>query len=204
MLNGQYMRLHTHAFSLTDRLPLRAGRRRIQALATALHLADRLTDAGQRYFNLAVNMNFTQGRRTQYVVAACLYSACRMEKTSHMLIDFSDLLEINVFVLGATYLKLSQALALQLPTVDPSLYISRFAALLEFGEETQKVAQDAVRLVARMGRDWMHIGRRPAGICGACLLLAARMNNFRRSVAEVIQVNSRIGTWVKSLLLSAC
>jgi len=105
-----------------------------------------------------------------------------------MLIDFSDLLEINVFVLGATYLKLSQALALQLPTVDPSLYISRFAALLEFGEETQKVAQDAVRLVARMGRDWMHIGRRPAGICGACLLLAARMNNFRRSVAEVIQV----------------
>lgn len=34
----------------------------------------------------------------------------------------------------------------------------------------------------------MHIGRRPAGVCGACLLLAARMNNFRRSIAEVVQV----------------
>jgi transcription factor IIIB 90 kDa subunit len=31
-------------------------------------------------------------------------------------------------------------------------------------------------------------GRRPAGICGAALLLAARMNNFRRSVEEVVQV----------------
>ena len=31
-------------------------------------------------------------------------------------------------------------------------------------------------------------GRRPAGICGAALLLAARMNNFRRSVEEIIQV----------------
>lgn len=31
-------------------------------------------------------------------------------------------------------------------------------------------------------------GRRPAGICGACLLLAARMNNFRRSVEEIVQV----------------
>lgn len=31
-------------------------------------------------------------------------------------------------------------------------------------------------------------GRRPAGICGACLLLAARMNNFRRSVQEIVQV----------------
>jgi transcription factor IIIB subunit 2 len=151
-------------------------------------------------------MNFVQGRRTQYVVAACLYSACRVDKTSHMLIDFSDLLEvrlehsndnavltshddqINVFVLGSTYLKLVKELSLNLPSVDPSLYISRFAALLEFGDETQKVAQDAVRLVARMARDWMHIGRRPSGICGACLLLAARMNNFRRSITEVVQV----------------
>lgn len=96
--------------------------------------------------------------------------------------------QINVFVLGSTYLKLVKELSLQLPSVDPSLYISRFAALLEFGDETQKVAQDAVRLVARMGRDWMHIGRRPAGVCGACLLLAARMNNFRRSITEVVQV----------------
>ncbi|CAG8439942.1 11419_t:CDS:2 [Acaulospora colombiana] len=39
-----------------------------------------------------------------------------------------------------------------------------------------------------MGRDWMQTGRRPAGICGACLLIAARMNNFRRSVKEVIAV----------------
>ena len=40
----------------------------------------------------------------------------------------------------------------------------------------------------RFDRDWMTKGRRPAGICGACLLLAARMNNFRRSVEEIVQV----------------
>lgn len=34
----------------------------------------------------------------------------------------------------------------------------------------------------------MQVGRRPAGVCGACLLLAARMNNFRRSITEVVQV----------------
>jgi transcription factor IIIB subunit 2 len=72
--------------------------------------------------------------------------------------------------------------------MDPSLYISRFAALLEFKDETQKVATDAVRLVQRFKRDWMDTGRRPAGICGACLLLAARMNNFRRSMQEIVQV----------------
>ena len=50
------------------------------------------------------------------------------------------------------------------------------------------MAKDAVRIVQRMNRDWMTPGRRPAGICGAALILAARMNNFRRTVREVVYV----------------
>jgi transcription factor IIIB subunit 2 len=97
-------------------------------------------------------------------------------------------MQVNVFELGHTYLQLVQALNLRLPLVDPSHYISRFAALLEFGDETHAVAHDAVRLVQRFDRDWLTKGRRPAGICGAALLLAARMNHFRRSIEEIVQV----------------
>lgn len=43
-------------------------------------------------------------------------------------------------------------------------------------------------------------GRRPAGICGACILLAARMNNFRRSVEEVVQVVKIADTTLKKRL----
>ena len=107
---------------------------------------------------------------------------------------------MNVFELGHTYLQLVQTLNLRLPLVDPSHYISRFAALLEFGDETHQVAMDAVRLVQRFDRDWMTRGRRPAGICGACLLLAARMNNFRRSVAEIVQVVKIADTTLKKRL----
>lgn len=81
-----------------------------------------------------------------------------------------------------------RCLALPLPVIDPSIYISRFASLLDFGDETQRVAIDATRLVNRFNKDWITHGRRPAGICGACLLIAARMNHFRRSVAEIVQV----------------
>lgn len=93
-----------------------------------------------------------------------------------------------------------QTLNLRLPLVDPSHYIARFAALLEFGDETPKVATDAVRLVQRFDRDWMTKGRRPAGICGACLLLAARMNNFRRSMQEIVQVVKIADTTLKKRL----
>jgi transcription factor IIIB 90 kDa subunit len=105
-----------------------------------------------------------------------------------------------VFELGHTYLQLVQTLNLRLPLVDPSHYISRFAALLEFGEETHRVASDAVRLVQRFDRDWLTRGRRPAGICGAALLLAARMNNFRRSIQEIVQVVKIADTTLKKRL----
>lgn len=175
--------------------------RKIQNFAAALRLSEVVCLAATRLYTLAVEHKFTKGRKSNNVAAVCLYVACRQKETrNYMLIDFSDLLQVNVFELGHIYLQLVQTLNLKLPLIDPSHYISRFAALLEFGEETHKVATDAVRLVQRFDRDWVTRGRRPAGICGAALLLAARMNNFRRSVEEIVQVVKIADTTLKKRL----
>ncbi|KAI0701094.1 hypothetical protein BC835DRAFT_1442700 [Cytidiella melzeri] len=164
--------------------------RKIQQICHHFRLSDIVSLAATRLYTLALEHKFTRGRRSMHVVAVCVYVACRQKETrNYMLIDFSDLLQqVNVFELGHTYLQLVRTLNLRLPPIDPSHHISRFAALLEFGDETPRVAVDATRLVARMDRDWLARGRRPSGICGAALLLAARMNNFRRSIAEIVQV----------------
>ncbi|KII94747.1 hypothetical protein PLICRDRAFT_97432, partial [Plicaturopsis crispa FD-325 SS-3] len=175
--------------------------RKIQSIATILRLSEVVCLAATRLYTLAVEHKFTKGRKSLNVVAVCLYVACRQKETrNYMLIDFSDLLQVNVFELGHTYLQLVQTLNLRLPLIDPAHYISRFAALLEFGDATHQVAADAVRLVQRFDRDWMTRGRRPAGICGAALLLAARMNNFRRSVQEIVQVVKIADTTLKKRL----
>ncbi|KAH9475098.1 Transcription factor IIIB 60 kDa subunit [Psilocybe cubensis] len=175
--------------------------KKIQNIANVLKLSEVVCLAATRLYTLAVEHKFTKGRKSMNVVAVCLYVACRQKETrNYMLIDFSDLLQVNVFELGHTYLQLVQTLNLRLPLVDPSHYISRFSALLEFGDETHRVATDAVRLVQRFDRDWMTRGRRPAGICGAALLLAARMNNFRRSVEEIVQVVKIADTTLKKRL----
>ena len=171
----------------------------INRMATARGVPAHVAERALRFLQLALDggsatatgsqpKNFVLGRKSDYTVASCLYVACRLAKTTHMLIDFADVIQVNVFVLGRSYLRLLRVLNLQMPLIDPSFYISRFAALLEFGDETQRVVTDATRLVARFKTDWMVEGRRPAGICGACLLLAARMNHFRRSVTEIVQV----------------
>lgn len=42
------------------------------------------------------------------MIAACLYVVCRREKLPHMLIDFADVLQTNLYVLGSTFLKFTQ------------------------------------------------------------------------------------------------
>jgi transcription factor IIIB subunit 2 len=173
-----------------------SGRRMLQLVADALRLRSQHVDAANRLFQLAVQHNFIQGRRTQNVIAACLYIICRIQRTPHLLIDFSDNLQTNVYVLGSTFLKLAKILNVNIPIIDPSLYIHRFAAQLELKsnensqliDKTHMVAMSALRLVAKMKRDWISIGRRPSGICGACLLIAARMHGFKRSQKEILNI----------------
>jgi hypothetical protein len=39
-----------------------------------------------------------------------------------------------------------------------------------------------------MKRDWIAAGRRPSGLCGAAILIAARSHNFNRTVREVARI----------------
>ena len=116
--------------------------------------------------------------------------SCSLYGMRNLLTDF---VQINVFKLGRTYKVLLEELRVGgnvflMNPIDPESLIYRFAKQLEFGSSTMQVASEAVRIVQRMSRDWMTIGRRPAGVCGAALILAARMNNFRRTVREVVYV----------------
>ncbi|EDO17947.1 hypothetical protein Kpol_1010p65 [Vanderwaltozyma polyspora DSM 70294] len=166
------------------------ARRKLRAVSHALGIPEYITDAAHQWYKLALHQNFVQGRRSQNVIASCLYIACRKEKTHHMLIDFSSRLQVSVYSIGATFLKMVKRLHItNLPLADPSLFIQHFAEKLDLGDKKIKVVKDAVKLAQRMSKDWMYEGRRPAGIAGACILLACRMNNLRRTHSEIVAVS---------------
>ncbi|XP_028252631.1 transcription factor IIIB 90 kDa subunit-like isoform X2 [Parambassis ranga] len=179
---------HTSVGKESRAQTLQSGKRQIQQLGSQLQLNQHCLDTAFNFFKLVVSKHLTRGRKTEHVIAACLYLVCRTEGTPHMLLDLSDLLQVNVYILGKTFLLLARELCINAPAIDPCLYIPRFAHMLEFGMKTHEVSMTALRLVQRMKRDWMHTGRRPSGLCGAALLVAARMHKFRRSVRDVISV----------------
>ncbi|KAF7542951.1 hypothetical protein G7046_g10085 [Stylonectria norvegica] len=171
---------------------IREAKGLMQGYAQQLSVSESMVTAGTQVFKLASSANFIQGRTLASVAAVCLYAACRAEPPCKvMLIDLADLVQLNVFKLGRIFKKLNEVVPIGndgLIPVYPEDLIWRFATKMEFHQETAKVAEDAVRLVKRMSRDWMVMGRRPSGICGACLLMAARMHNFRRTVREVVYI----------------
>jgi transcription factor IIIB subunit 2 len=105
-----------------------------------------------------------------------------------MLIDFSDALQVNVYVLGTCFLKFRRLLGLKLEIIDPALFVYRCAAHLDLDDKANAVALTALRLVGRMKRDWIVAGRRPAGICAAALLIAARAHGFSRHHQDVTKI----------------
>lgn len=174
------------------------GKAEIAQIAERLGMRPReeLVGAAHRLYKLAVQRNFTRGRRTNQVAGSCLYIVCRQEDKPYMLIDFSDALQTNVYILGSVFLQLCRLLRLESHPVirrpvDPSLYIHRFADKLPLPNKRAHhlVVNTALRLVASMKRDWMQTGRRPSGVCGAALFVAARMHgNHTVSKKDVVSV----------------
>lgn len=167
---------------------LQNGRQKIAQIGQQLRLNQHCIDTAFNFFKMAVSKKLTRGRKNSHVTAACLYMVCRTEGTPHMLLDFSDVVQVNVYELGRTFLHLTTALCINIPPIDPCHHIIRFAHKLEFGDKTHEVSMTALRLVQRMKRDWIHTGRRPSGLCGAALLVAARLHDFSRTPKDIIKV----------------
>uniref|UniRef100_A0A0B6ZNB7 B-related factor 1 n=1 Tax=Arion vulgaris TaxID=1028688 RepID=A0A0B6ZNB7_9EUPU len=197
-----------HGFSSEEsrKLTLENGYRRLKELGGQLRMHQSSIETAFGFFKLAVGQRFTRGRKMEHVLASCLYLVCRVdpggsEDLELMLIDFSDLIQANVHVLGRTFVQLATELCQNIRIVDPVIYIRRFANQLHFEDRINKVVESATRLVARMKRDWMHTGRRPAGLCGAALLISSRMHNFNRTIDQIIKVVKVCESTVRKRLL---
>lgn len=133
--------------------------------------------------------HWTKGRQTIHVVAAAMYMVCREKETPHLLIDFSDLFQVNMYTLAKCYLKIIKKLHWpDLPPIDPMFYIDRFCRDLNLGENKREVENTALFIIKNMKHNWMVYGRRPTGLIGAAILIAARFHGFKLTTADIVKV----------------
>ena len=158
----------------------------------------------KRCYSLAADKKFIQGRKTKLIAGVILYSLCRQNKTMHLLIDFCDVLQTNLYVLGSLYIKLIKLLHLTIPQIDPSLFIQRYCNKLKskFGNNTNQIANTALKILQSMKRNWLHLGRRPSGLCGASILIAAKCHEIiGLNITDVIDVVNLCDDTVKKRVI---
>lgn len=61
------------------------GKRQIQQLGSQLQLNQHCLDTAFNFFKMVVSKHLTRGRKTEHVIAACLYLVCRTEGTPRIL-----------------------------------------------------------------------------------------------------------------------
>nr|KYP63899.1 Transcription factor IIIB 90 kDa subunit [Cajanus cajan] len=192
-LSGNYVRTVQSEFSDSRQRTLDRAYDEIKYLSYGLGVNDEsMTDQALTFYKVPLERNFTRGRKSEQVQAACLYIAFRHNNKPYLLIDFSNYLRTDVYVLGAVFLQLCQVLRLgehpivQKP-VDPSLFIHRYTMnLLKHGSKA--VSDTALTIVASMKRDWMQTGRKPSGLCGAALYISALAHGFKCSKPDILRI----------------
>ncbi|XP_027353374.1 transcription factor IIIB 90 kDa subunit isoform X2 [Abrus precatorius] len=193
-LAGNYVRTVQHEFSAARQRTLDRAYDEMKYISFGLGVNDEsMADQALTFYKIALDRNFTRGRKSEQVQAACLYIAFRHNNKPYLLIDFSNYLRTNVYVLGAVFLQLCEVLRLgehpivQKP-IDPSLFIHKYTNNLIKHGGSKLVSDTALSIVASMKRDWMQTGRKPSGLCGAALYISALAHGFKCSKPDILRI----------------
>lgn len=198
-LSGNFVRSVQSNFSASRERTLNKAFEDMRYMRNGLNMgeSDEIIRVAGAFYRIALERNFTRGRNTEFVQAACLYIACREKNKPYLLIDFSNYLRINVYVLGAVFLQLCKVLRLEehpivQKPVDPSLFIDKFTQCLLGGTKEdgmkKEVSRTALKIITSMKRDWMQTGRKPSGLCGAALYISALSNGVKCTKSDIIKI----------------
>ncbi|SCU67744.1 transcription factor IIIb, putative [Trypanosoma equiperdum] len=175
--------------SVSVRMPaarpsIEAARRGMATIARQLDVSDDMVEAALGLYKLAVSLNAVSGARPA-ILCAVLYAMCRRERTSHMVFDFADATGESPYDILSYMHLVCEATRTEVPVIDPSCVVHRFAEQMNLGQMTRSVVVCALKVLRAMHDDWIACGRRPLGVCVAALLVACYMFNIPRSPDEV-------------------
>ncbi|KAL8161906.1 hypothetical protein V2J09_013395 [Rumex salicifolius] len=183
-MSGNYVKTVQSDYSASRERTLNNAYDFIMHLADNLGIqgGDQISQPALAFYTIALERNFTRGRRADQVATACLYITCREQNRPYLLIEFAEFLGVNLCKL----LSLEEHPIVQKP-VDPSLFIHRFTHVL-LGGKNHEVETSALRIMTSMKKNWLQTGRKPSGLCGAALYISALAHGLKFTKADIVKI----------------
>eukprot|EP00483_Globobulimina_turgida_P003799 UN03806 len=133
-----------------------------------------VVDDALKIWKICCEKNLIGRYDAQFLPSILLYIACRQLKPDplpYLINDFAKLCRTNPQKLTSKVHKLCKDIAIKMNTrPDSTMFVTRFANMLRFGDETEAIVDFAIKLIAHMKG-----GRHPAGIYAAAIVIASRI-----------------------------
>ncbi|MEM2927701.1 MAG: TFIIB-type zinc ribbon-containing protein [Nitrososphaerota archaeon] len=144
----------------------------LEIYADKLYLSTSVVEKAMQIYRKAFKNGLVRGRSIRAIIAASIYTACRMSYTPRDLREFEKAYPIvKKKAIAQSYRLLVKHLNLKIPVIDPTIYVNKIASKLGLGQniiqETMKILNKAEEIGATIGKD-------PVGIAAAALYMACQ------------------------------
>jgi len=154
----------------------------LQRLASQMSLPRNVREEAAYIYRKAVENKLVRGRSIEGVVAASLYSACRIQRIPRTLDEVGKYSRTGRKEIGRTFRAIARELMLNVTPASPNDYVPRFCAILKLPIQVQTYAQEILRRAENID---LTAGRGPTGIAAASVYLAGIIKGFEKTQREV-------------------
>ena len=154
----------------------------LETLCSKLSLPEAIKEKAAYIYRKAMEKRLIQGRSIKSMSSASLYLACREAGSSRSLDDVAHAANIRRRDLSAAYRHLIKNISVEVVPLDPKNCINRIASNVGANETSKRLAW---KILDAVKKSRLAFGKKPMGVAGASLYIAAAINDQRISYSQI-------------------
>ena len=178
----------THSTFSMSKTCMEGVQRDLINLSHRLQTSTSVVETAKRLYAMLNERRMHTGVERRVTLGVCLYIACRLEKTNHVLSQFVHGVGTSVNVFTALFVRISHTLELGLHCSSTESYLETLVDHLELGTSAPIILARAEEVLERMHEEWIDYGRYPFGIVAAAVLIACQMSGHSQCVEKLSQM----------------
>jgi transcription initiation factor TFIIB len=155
--------------------------------SSSLGLKRSVREQASFIYRKAARNNLIRGRSIESVVAATIYTACRIHKIPRTLDEVAEVSKVSKKQIGKNYRFLCRELNIKLKPTSPADYIPRFASKLDVSGEVQSKAIEIIHLA---NDQELTSGKGPTGLAAAALYIASVLLGERKTQRDIAEISN--------------
>jgi len=157
----------------------------LDRLSSQLGISKSIKETSALIYRRAIEKNLIRGRSIESMIAASIYTACRIRKIPITFEELSLNTRIGKKDLGRCYRLILWKLEIKIPIASPKDFLSKFTSELCLSSRTQIRALD---ILVRAKKRGLIGGKDPSGMAAASIYVAAIQEGEKRTQREVASI----------------